>query len=60
MTAFGRMCARVPVCDQQRQLINTGRTGDRMTQALAWSIVEAKEDGIVLALDFGHDRGEST
>ena len=57
MTAFDRMCARVLICDQQRQMIDSNRTGDRMTQALAWSIVEAKEDGIVLALDFGTNQG---
>lgn len=57
MTAFDRMCARVPVCDQQRALIDSNRTGDRMTQALAWSIVEAKEDGIVLAFNFWTNQG---
>lgn len=44
MTAFDRLCARVPLIAQQRHLIETDRTGDPMTQATAWHILCSDPD----------------
>lgn len=43
MTQFDAMCRRVPICDAQRRFIESGRTGDPMTQALAWFVLQRKE-----------------
>jgi hypothetical protein len=61
MTAFDRLCARVPLVAQQRHLIETDRTSDAMTQATAWhelakspEVPQAELFGTGLALEFKH------